>query len=311
MARILVTGAHETLAERRLLAAITQRMRRDGHDAVQFAQQADAAAEARDADAVVAVLDKAPTEAVALVAYAHAAGKPVLGFATKGLPVPTFLADIAQVVSADDEASWLAALPAYYDKVRPFAGRLVRDRIPELVEQAGHDVKFRQLTADEKPRFLKQKIATEAKELLEADIGREKEEVSDLLEAMEAFITARGLERDDLRRVKEHKRKQRGGFERCFVVESTSGGQEPAEPAGAATRSAEPGATTTPRAHVAPAQASKAAPPAAPVDEPTTHADVVSGDAVDFDYENAPEEPVEAPDDLTPGRRVKPEFFEI
>ncbi len=292
MARILVTGAHETLAEQRLVAAITQRIRRDGHDAVPFGDQADPVVEARDADAIVAVLDKAPVESVALVSYAHAAGKPVLGFATKGLTVPRFLAGLAQVVSADNEATWLEALPAYYDKVRPFAGRLVRDRIPELVEQAGHEVKFRQLTAEERPRFLKQKIATEAKELLEADVGREKEEVSDLLEAMEAFITARGLEREDLRRVKEHKRKQRGGFERCFVVESTSSAQETpaktAKPAPAATASTAPVA-------------------AAPGDAP----DVVSGDAVDFSYDESQPAPVEAPDDLTPGQSVKPEFFEI
>ncbi len=294
MARILVTGAHETLAERRLVAAITQRMRRDGHDAVQFADEADPVAEARDTDAVVAVLDKAPTEAIALVAYAHAAGKPVLGFATKGVAVPPFLAGLAQVVNADDEAVWLGALPAFYDKVRPFAGRLVRDRIPDLVKEAGHEVKFRQLTAEEKPRFLKQKIATEAKELLEADVGREKEEVSDLLEAMEAFITARGLERDDLRRVKEHKRKQRGGFERCFVVESTSGSDSPSPEAG-------PQATPS-----APATAAKAA-PASQAPPP----DVVSGHDVDFSYDENEPAPVEAPDDLRPGHRVKPEFFEI
>ncbi len=303
MARILVTGAHETLAERRLLSAITQRMRRDGHDAVMFADQADPVAEAKEADAVVAVVDRAPSDTVALIAYAHAAGKPVLGFATKGLPVPGLISGIAQVVSADNESTWLDALPAYYEKVRPFAGRLVRDRIPELVKEAGHDVKFRQLTAEEKPRFLKQKIATEAKELLEADVGREKEEVSDLLEAMEAFITARGLEREDLRRVKEHKRKQRGGFDRCFVVESTSEPEDAAAPEPAPTMAAAPAA-----APIAPAAAVAATPPA---DPPTQDADIATGQSIDFSYDEHEPAPVEAPEDLTPGRDVKAEFFEL
>jgi hypothetical protein len=44
------------------------------------------------------------------------------------------------------------------------------------------------------------------------------------LEALEALLVERGVPREDLKLVKEAKRRRRGGFERCFVVESVAGG---------------------------------------------------------------------------------------
>ncbi|HLF16559.1 MAG TPA: hypothetical protein VI796_03905, partial [Candidatus Thermoplasmatota archaeon] len=62
-------------------------------------------------------------------------------------------------------------------------------------------------------------------------------------EALEAFLKARHADREELRRVKEAKRKRRGGFERGFVVESTLPGSPSAAPAAdtpPATPTAEP-----------------------------------------------------------------------
>jgi hypothetical protein len=39
--------------------------------------------------------------------------------------------------------------------------------------------------------------------------------------ALEAFLRDRGYDRDELKAIKEAKRKRRGGFERCLVVEAT------------------------------------------------------------------------------------------
>ncbi len=276
MARILVAGADDTLAERQLVRMLIEQIRGDGHDAGRVEGSASKAID--EGDAVVAVLDRCSSDVAALVAYAHAQNKPVLGLATRGSDAGA-LGDMARLVPGERVDDWLAALPQFYEEVRPFAGRVVRDRIPELVREAGHDVAFRQLTAEEKPRFLKQKVANEAQELLRADMGKEREEVADVLEALEAFIAARGFERDDLRRIKEHKRKQRGGFERGFVVEATTGKAQPQE---------EP--------------VVDAGPPPAPRQEPG---------AIDFEYGEEPVEEVEAPEDLAKGRQVKGEFFEI
>ncbi len=222
MARILIAGVDRHWMQRQVLEDLRRSVVEAGHEAAEGATVQDV----RDADAVIAVMDDADTTTAGLAAAGMALGKPVLSLASTDIPA---IAAGSHEAVGDGEA-WLAALPGFFDAVRPFAGRLVRDQIPELVKAAGHEVAFRQLTADEKPRFLKQKIQTEAGELMSADVGGEKEELADILEALETFIAARGFDRDDLRRIKEHKRKQRGGFQRCFVVEATSGAKNAPEP---------------------------------------------------------------------------------
>ncbi len=224
MAKVLVAGVKQTWMERSTIDRLVQILRSAGHDATTPGDAQDV----HDCDALVAVLDHADAATVAAAATAAALDKPVLVLGSQDERPP--MQGRVTHVHGDIEA-WEAALPAFYEAIKPFAGRMVRDQIPELVKAAGHDVTFRQLSGDEKPRFLKQKIHTEAAELLKADVGGEKEEVADLLEALEAFIAARGFDRDDLRRIKEHKRKQRGGFQRGFVVEATSSGAAQEEPA--------------------------------------------------------------------------------
>lgn len=308
MARILVAGADANIAQRRLLNDLLAQLRRAGHDAALWhTAQEGPARSVRETDAVVAILDGIPADAAAAVALADTLDKPCLGLASKGQTAPLFR-EITHLVEAEQEDAWWAALPGFYERIRPFAGRVVRDRIPELVREAGHDVQFRSLSAEERPRFLKQKIANEARELLAADLAKEKEEVADVLEALEAFILARGFERDDLRRVKEHKKKQRGGFERAFVVEATSGPQEPTRREAAR----EPASATAPPAALRPADdgsgpfagvTGRAAPTAA---QP---AGVATGDDVDFEYSDVRR--ADAMDDVAGGRDVKGKFFEI
>lgn len=233
MARILVAGTTETLAGRGLAQRVAARVRADGHDAALLG--ATPLPEVREADAVVSLLDGPipPPAAVAAAATAHALGKPALALHTH--PLGDALATLfTQAHAAGGEEDFAPALAAFYAQVRPFAGRLVRDQVPRLVREAGHAVAFREAASgDEKVRFLKRKVAEEAQELLEAVPGDEGEEVADLLEALEALLAERGVPREDLKALKESKRRSRGGFERGYVVESVSGRREP-EPAEAA-----------------------------------------------------------------------------
>jgi predicted house-cleaning noncanonical NTP pyrophosphatase (MazG superfamily) len=232
MARILVAGT-ESLAGRALAERVVARIRADGHDAQ--ALGATPLPEVREADAVVALLDGPvpPPAAVAAAASAHALGKPALALHTHPLG-DAFATLFTQAQAVHDESDFTGALAAFYAQVRPFAGRLVRDQVPRLVREAGHAVSFRAAAAgEERARFLKRKVAEEAQELMAAGPGEEREEVADLLEALEALLLERGVSRDELKVVKEAKRRRRGGFERCFVVESVAGGapieSEPAE----------------------------------------------------------------------------------
>lgn len=232
MARILVAGTTESMAGRAFAERVVARVRQDGHDGALLG--ATPLPEVREADAVVALLDGAvpPPAAVGAAATAHALGKPALALHTHPLG-DAFATLFTQAHAMHDEGDVPAALAAFYAQVRPFAGRLVRDQVPRLVREAGHAVAFREAAGEERARFLKRKVAEEAQELLEAGPGEEREEAADLLEALEALLVERGVARDDLKLVKEAKRRRRGGFERCFVVESVAGGSPvESQPAG-------------------------------------------------------------------------------
>ncbi len=208
------------LAERSLLRRIAQQLEGDGH-AVSHPEEGLVAI--KESDAVVAVLDGSIVDAETAAAASHAfsIGKPVLGLhgsAPLGPVLAACLTRRAQLGGGDELQE---ALGLFYEDVRPFAGRLVRDQIPRLVREAGHEVLFRELDEKERPAFLKRKVAEEAAELERASQGAEKEEIADVLEALEALIRVRGYDRDALRQVKQAKLKRRGGFERCFVVEAT------------------------------------------------------------------------------------------
>ncbi len=223
MARILVAGTTESLGGRGLAERVVARIRADGHDAALLG--ATPLPEVREADAVVALLDGPvpPPAAVGAAATAHALGKPALALHTH--PLGDAIATLfTQAHTVHGEEEFAPALAAFYAQVRPFAGRLVRDQVPRLVREAGHSVSFREAVGEERARFLKRKVAEEAAELLAAGPGEEREEVADLLEALEALLVERGVARDDLKLVKEAKRRRRGAFERCFVVESVAGG---------------------------------------------------------------------------------------
>lgn len=214
MARIIVVGGPQGIVGQDARERIIDQLRHDGHDGA----AGDGLNGVDDADALIFIADGADAPAGGSAGFALARGKPVLALAGAD---DAWLTGATTVAGAGFD-DWLAALPSFYEAVRPFAGRVVRDRIPELVKEAGHDVRFREVGDDERPRFLKQKVANEARELLESDVAGEKEEVADVLEAMEAFIQSRKFDRDDLKRIKDAKRKRRGGFARVFVVESTN-----------------------------------------------------------------------------------------
>lgn len=220
MARLLVAADLSSFTQRAVAQRLVDRLQTDGHDAV-LASDAPLTM-CTDADAVVAILDGVPDPlAVAFAAIAHAQSKPVL--ALHSHPIPDAAASLfTQTFAVRDEADFAAALPPFYAHIKPHAGKLVRDLVPRLVREAGHAVQFREAPVDERPRYLKRKVADEAAELLAADPGQEREEVADLLEALEALLRERGFDREDLKLVKDAKRKRRGAFERCFVVESAS-----------------------------------------------------------------------------------------
>ena len=221
MARLLVATDLASMGQRALADRLAARAQADGHEATVVTDAPLAAC--KDADAAICLIDGAAPGAmpIAVAASAHALGLPTLALHTHALPTSiASLFSMAQAVTREEDL--VMALIPFYAEVRPFAGKLVRDQVPRLVREAGHQVQFREAAPDERPRYLKRKVLDEAQELLDADPGAEREEVADLLEALETLLRVRGYDREDLKLVKEAKRKRRGGFERFLIVESAT-----------------------------------------------------------------------------------------
>ena len=88
--------------------------------------------------------------------------------------------------------------------------KLVRDRIPEIIEASGKTCVTEVLSQE---AYL---LALDAKlneELAEYQQSKSLEELADLLEVMGAVVKARGYTWEELTRVREEKRSARGAFD--------------------------------------------------------------------------------------------------
>ena len=95
--------------------------------------------------------------------------------------------------------------------------KLVRDRIPEIIEASGKTCVTEVLPNDAYIQALDAKLS---EELAEYQQSKSLEELADLLEVMGAVVKARGYTWDELTRVRKEKRAQRGAFEqRIFLKE--------------------------------------------------------------------------------------------
>ena len=93
--------------------------------------------------------------------------------------------------------------------------KLVRDRIPEIIEASGKTCTVEVLPNDAYIQALDAKLS---EELAEYQQSKSLEELADLLEVMDAVVKARGYTWDDLTRVRKEKRAQRGAFDQKIFL---------------------------------------------------------------------------------------------
>lgn len=91
-------------------------------------------------------------------------------------------------------------------------GKLVRDRIPEIMRARGIEPDTRVLEEPEYLHSLFDKLMEEAEELRSADPSDRPEEAADVYEVLLAIATTMGLTMADIAVAAEDKRRQRGGF---------------------------------------------------------------------------------------------------
>ena len=97
--------------------------------------------------------------------------------------------------------------------------KLVRDRIPEIIESDGKTCITEILPDD---RYLQMLDAKLDEELAEYQESKSLEELADLLEVMRAVVKARGWTWEQLEQIRQEKAAKRGGFEQKILLKEVT-----------------------------------------------------------------------------------------
>ena len=96
--------------------------------------------------------------------------------------------------------------------------KLVRDKIPQIIEADGKGCDITIICGEEKKDLLRAKLMEEVNEYLEDD---NLEELADVMEVLFGLAHELGFSEEDLLKKREEKLKARGGFKEGIVLEKT------------------------------------------------------------------------------------------
>jgi len=98
--------------------------------------------------------------------------------------------------------------------------KLIRDKIPEIIKKDNAVPKVSELDDNQFKVALKEKLVEEAKELLEAKTDKEiLNELSDVLQLLESIALNNNIAIAEVKKQKEKKEVERGGFEKKLFLE--------------------------------------------------------------------------------------------
>ncbi len=108
--------------------------------------------------------------------------------------------------------------------MRTTYGKLIRDRIPEILEAEGLRYEVARLDDEAFRAALLAKLLEEAGEAAAArDADGLARELADLYEVIDAVLEAHGLDAAEVRALQARRREERGGFERRLELRWTEG----------------------------------------------------------------------------------------
>jgi predicted house-cleaning noncanonical NTP pyrophosphatase (MazG superfamily) len=94
--------------------------------------------------------------------------------------------------------------------------KLVRDKIPEIIEKEGRKPIFHIANKKEYWNALKLKLREEAEEFFEKP---NMEELADILEVIYAICDFKKISKKELEKLRKKKEKERGGFKKRIVLD--------------------------------------------------------------------------------------------
>lgn len=96
--------------------------------------------------------------------------------------------------------------------------KLVRDKIPEIIEDGGTNVITHIASDDEYQQKLHEKLLEEVEEYLES---HRTEELADILEVLYALCKIQNLSWEDLEKTRKEKAEERGAFTKHIILDET------------------------------------------------------------------------------------------
>lgn len=94
--------------------------------------------------------------------------------------------------------------------------KLVRDRIPKIIESTGKTYELHVADKNEYVAKLHEKLSEESKEFLETP---NVEEMADILEVIDTLIDFYDLDRELIKQYKENKNSNRGSFKEKYILD--------------------------------------------------------------------------------------------
>lgn len=101
--------------------------------------------------------------------------------------------------------------------------KLIRDKIPEIIEKDGYSYKTRTLKQKEYKQELLKKLVEEANETLETN-GDKKElvkELGDVQEVINHIVKIFDIDKKEIEKIRKKRKKSRGGFDKKIFLEYT------------------------------------------------------------------------------------------
>lgn len=93
--------------------------------------------------------------------------------------------------------------------------KLIRDRIPEIIEKSGKEAIVAKVEGDQLLELLNKKLYEELDEYNESG---EIEELADLVEVVQAILEYKEITLDEFNKIKEKKNISRGGFKEGLLL---------------------------------------------------------------------------------------------
>lgn len=93
--------------------------------------------------------------------------------------------------------------------------KLIRDRIPEIIESKGSKAIVEALDDENYQKYLGIKLGEELKEYMESGSV---EELADLIEVVYALLDCKGVSIEEFEKIRSAKVEERGGFKRKLLL---------------------------------------------------------------------------------------------